>query len=66
MKKEDGDKGKEIEMTSGLGDSGKDQDEKPERKPPSKDAPFRWAAIFVYLGVTIPLMLAVIVMIALP
>lgn len=38
----------------------------PKRKTPSKDAPLRWAALVLYLAVTVPILLAVIVMIALP
>ena len=38
----------------------------PPRKPPSKDAPVRWAALGIFLGVMIPLMLTIIVLVALP
>ncbi len=37
-----------------------------EGKTPSQDAPLRWAALIVYLGVTVPILLAVIIMVALP
>jgi hypothetical protein len=36
----------------------------PPRKPPSKDAPIRWLALGLFLGIMVPLILAVIIMIA--
>jgi hypothetical protein len=36
----------------------------PPRKPPSEDAPIRWIALGLFLGVMLPLIFAVIVMIA--
>ncbi len=36
------------------------------RKIPSKDAHLRWGALALYLAVTVPILFAVIVMIALP
>ena len=36
----------------------------PPRKPPSKDAPIRWMALGLFLGIMVPLILAVIIMIA--
>ena len=38
--------------------------EPPPRKPPSKDAPIRWLALGLFLGIMLPLVFAVIVMIA--
>ena len=35
-----------------------------DRKPPSKDAPIRWAALGIYLAVMVSIMIAVIVLIA--
>jgi hypothetical protein len=37
-----------------------------ERKPPSQDAPIRWAVFIVFGAVTIPSMLVVIILVALP
>jgi len=39
--------------------------EKP-RKKPSKDAPFRWGLLVIFLAINIPALLAVIVMVAFP
>ncbi len=38
----------------------------PESKKPSKDSPFRWAGFSVFMIVTVPMLLAVIVMVAFP
>ena len=38
--------------------------EPPPRKSPSADAPFRWLGLGLFLGVMLPLIFAVIVMIA--
>lgn len=38
--------------------------DKPARKPPSHDAPLRWAAVAVFGGITVPIMIALIVLIA--
>ena len=37
-----------------------------QRKPPSRDAPIRWIAFVVFAAVTIPMMFALIVLVALP
>lgn len=40
------------------------QEGPPPRKPPSPDAPIRWIALGLFLGVMIPLIVTVIIMIA--
>ncbi len=52
-----------INLDSAVGDKEKSA---PKRKTPSQDAPLRWGALIVYLGVTVPILIAVIVMVALP
>ncbi len=44
----------------------KEPEGEPERKTPSKDSALRWGAFIVYLVVTVPMLLAVIVMVAFP
>ena len=57
------DKDQAMEMKS----SGEKEPEgEPERKTPSKDSPLRWGVFIVYLVVTVPMLLAVIVMVAFP
>ncbi len=53
-------------MKSGVGEGAEKEEETPERKLPSKDASLRWGVVSVYLIVTVPLMFAIIVMVALP
>ncbi|XP_064386737.1 putative ferric-chelate reductase 1 homolog isoform X4 [Halichondria panicea] len=59
------DKSQAMEMTS-PGDKEKEVEGEPERKTPSKDSPLRWGAFIVYVGVSVPMLLAVIVMVAFP
>ncbi len=54
-----------INLDSAVGDKPQEKSA-PERKTPSQDSPLRWAALNVYLGVTVPILLAVIIMVALP
>ena len=54
-----------INLDSAVGDKPQEKCA-PERKTPSQDSPLRWAALIVYLGVTVPILLAVIIMVALP
>ena len=42
-----------------------DESAPPERKPPSSDAPLRWAFLVVLLVVMVPLLLAVVILIGL-
>ncbi len=51
--------------SSGVGTKASEE-EKPKRKTPSKDSPLRWTALTVYLVATVPIMIAIIVMIVLP
>ncbi|XP_064386733.1 uncharacterized protein LOC135335239 isoform X2 [Halichondria panicea] len=62
----DKDKYDEIEMTSSGVGTKASEEEKPKRKTPSKDSPLRWTALTVYLVATVPIMIAIIVMIVLP
>ena len=55
-----------VEMSSPGEEAKPEKEETPKRKPPSKDAPLRWGFLAVYLVVTVPIMIAVIVMVALP
>lgn len=55
-----------IEMNPASGEKAEPVEEKKERKPPSKDAPLRWAVIGVYLTILLPITLAIIIMIAIP
>ena len=52
-----------IEMTQ-VGDKPSKPDGPPPKKSPAPDSPIRWIALGVFLGVMIPLIVAVIVMIA--
>lgn len=42
------------------------EDKETDHKPPSKDAPLRWIFLAIHLTVTIPIFIAVIVMVAFP
>ena len=42
------------------------QEERKERKPPSPDSPFRWVGLAIFVTVTVLVVLALIVLIALP
>lgn len=55
-----------ISLDSAVADKPQTEKSAPERKPPSKDAPLRWSALAVYLAITVPILLAIIVMVALP
>ena len=54
-----------IEMTA-TGSEEDPEDKGADHKPPSKDAPLRWGFLAIYLVVTVPIFIAVIVMVALP
>ena len=51
-------------MTAAGGDKPSKPDGPPPRKPASADAPLRWIALGIFLGVMLPIMVALIVMIA--
>ena len=56
---------KVVEMDS-LGEKLQPEEVKtPDHMPPSKDAPLRWGFLAFYLVVTVPIFIAVIVMVAL-
>ena len=37
-----------------------DTEEKPEKKPPSKDSPIRWASFVIYMIISTPMLIAMI------
>ena len=54
--------GVELAVVGGSGDKSEPSEDKP--KIPSKDAPLRWLFLGIFLAVLIPIMIALIVMVA--